>query len=125
MELEGKIVAVLELQKGNTAKGEWKKQNFVIETLSDFPKKVCVTVWGDKVAALASMSVGERVSLSIDIESREFNGKWYTDVKAFRIEKTSLGTSGGGSSKIASEMPPMPSQDDFNSIYSSEEDFVF
>lgn len=125
MELEGKIVAVLELQKGNTAKGEWKKQNIVIETLSDFPKKVCVTVWGDKVASLASMAIGERVSLSVDIESREFNGKWYTDVKAFRIEKASQGMSGGSSSKIASEMPPMPSQDDFNSIYSSEEDFVF
>lgn len=123
MELEGKIVAILELQKGSTAKGEWKKQNFVIETLSDFPKKICVTVWGDKVAALASMSIGERVSLSIDLESREFNGKWYTDVKAFRIEKTSQVISGKGGA--SADMPPMPAQDDFNAIYSSEEDFVF
>ncbi|MEG0500022.1 MAG: DUF3127 domain-containing protein [Rikenellaceae bacterium] len=127
MELEGKIVAVLELQKGNTAKGEWKKQNFVIETISDFPKKVCVTVWGDKVAALSSMTIGEMVSLSVDLESREFNGKWYTDVKAFRIEKTAQVMSGGSrnSAKVDQGMPPMPSQDDFNSIYSSEEDFVF
>lgn len=122
MELEGKIIAILELQKGNTAKGEWKKQNFVIETLSDFPKKVCITVWGDKVAALASMAIGERVSLSIDVESREFNGKWYTDVKAFRIDKTSQVISAKGA---PTDMPPMPSQDDFNAIYSSEEDFVF
>lgn len=124
MELDGKIVAVLDLQKGSSAKGEWKKQNFVIETISDFPKKVCVTVWGDKVAALSSMTIGDMVSLSIDIESREFNGKWYTDVKAFRIEKTSQVMSGGGA-KVDTAMPPMPSQDDFNSIYSSEEDFVF
>lgn len=124
MELEGKIVAVLELQKGSSAKGEWKKQNFVIETISDFPKKVCVTVWGDKVSALSSMSIGEMVSLSVDLESREFNGKWYTDVKAFRVEKTSQVMS-SGSAKIDPAMPPMPSQDDFNSIYSSEEDFVF
>lgn len=127
MELEGKIVSILELQSGASAKGGWKKQSFVVETLTDFPKKVCVTVWGDKVAALSSMQIGEKVSLSVDLESREFNGKWYTDVKAFRVDRMSQVMGGGAvtSGSMMPDTPPMPSQSDFDSIYSSEEDIIF
>ncbi len=118
MELDGRVISVLELQTGNSPKGEWRKQNFVIETLSDYPKKICVSVWGDKTAVLNTLKSGEIVSLSIDIESREFNGKWYTDVKAFRVDRRVDALSNN-------DAPPMPSQDDFDSLYSSEDDLVF
>ncbi len=118
MELEGRLISILELQSGSTAKGTWKKQNLIVETLTDYPKKVCITVWGDKVEVLKNMKIGEIVSMSVDLESREFNGKWYTDVKAFRLE--------GRSTTIENNnLPPMPSQDDFDTLYSSEEDMIF
>lgn len=119
MELEGKIVAVLEMQSGTTARGEWKKQNCVIETIADYPKKVCLTVWGDKVNTLATLKTGDMVSVSVDLESREFNGKWYTDVKANRIDALTT------FAQSKTDEPPMPSQSDFDSIYSSEEDIIF
>lgn len=89
MEITGKVVAILPLESGQGRNGEWKKQQFVIEIESgQFPKKVCAQLWGDKIAQ-AGLSLGEMVKVFFDIESREFNGRWYTDVKAWRVEKGS------------------------------------
>ena len=90
MEITGKIVSFLEVQKGEGKNGEWQKQEFVIETLdAKFPKKVCLNVWGvEKVENLTKYNkVGDNVKCSIEIESREFNGKYYTNVGAWRVEK--------------------------------------
>ena len=90
MEITGKIVSFLEVQKGEGKNGEWQKQEFVIETLdAKFPKKVCLNVWGvEKVENLTKYNkVGDNVKCSIEIDSREFNGKYYTNVGAWRVEK--------------------------------------
>ncbi len=86
MEISGTIIKMLPLQSGNGKNGEWKKQDFVIETASQYPKKICVTMWGDKIDQFA-LSEGQQITASIEIESREFNGRWYTDVKAWRVQK--------------------------------------
>lgn len=121
MELEGKIFSILELTKGASAKGEWKRQNIVIETTSDFPKKVCVSLWGPKVDAISGMQIGDKVSMTVDLESREFNGKWYTDVRASRIERVG----NIGNLTVRDDMPPMPDKDSVDSIFSSEDDLIF
>lgn len=95
MEITGKIVQILPEETGEGKNGPWKKQNFVLETQDQYPKKVCITVWGDKVN-LGNYSENETVTAAINIASREFNGKWYTDVTAWRIMK-------GGTT---SEQPP-------------------
>lgn len=89
MEIQGKIVQVLPLQSGvGQASGkEWKKQEYILETLDmQYPKKVCFNLWGDNIAKFA-LQVGEEVTVQIDIESREYNGRWYTDVKAWRVDR--------------------------------------
>jgi len=86
MEISGKIVQILPAETGEGRNGPWKKQNFVIETEEQFPKKVCITVWGDKIN-LANFSENDQVTVSINIESREYNNRWYTDVKAWRMVK--------------------------------------
>jgi len=83
MELTGKLVAVLPEQTGNGKNGVWKKQDVVVETEGKFPKKVCVSIWGDKVDR-SLLQMGAQLRVSFDLESREFNGKWYTDVKAWK-----------------------------------------
>ena len=88
MEISGKIIQILPEETGEGRNGPWKKQNFVIETEEQFPKKVCITVWGDKVD-LKSFAANDAVTASINIESREYNGRWYTDVKAWRLVKQS------------------------------------
>ena len=86
MEIIGKVVAVLELQSGTSKKGsEWKKRDFVIETLDEkFPKKVCFTLFGDR--ADACPSIDSVVNVSFDIDSHEYNGKWFNSVNAWKVE---------------------------------------
>ena len=88
MELRGRIFAILPLQTGQGRNGEWKKQDYVLETLDQYPKKVCFNMWGDKIDQYP-VNVGDEVVVSFDVESREYNGRWYTDVRAWKIDKTS------------------------------------
>lgn len=97
MELSGKIVQLLALQKGDGKNGGWKKQEFVIETSGNYPKKVCFSLWGDKIDQ-SPLSEGTAVKVSFDVESREYNGKWYTDAKAWKVEADN-GTSLSSSSR--------------------------
>ncbi|MEE9371751.1 MAG: DUF3127 domain-containing protein [Saprospiraceae bacterium] len=87
MEIQGKIIKLLPLQTGTSARGEWRKQEFIIETLGQYPKQVCLYMWGDTIDN-AKLQVGNEVTASVEIESREYNEKWYTNVKAWRLEPT-------------------------------------
>lgn len=87
MEVKGKVVTVLPLQSGTSQAGnQWKKQELVIETHDQFPKKICLTLFGDRVDQYP-VAQNDEIVASIDIESREYNGRWYTNVNAWKIEK--------------------------------------
>ena len=88
LEITGRLIQKLELQSGIGKTGSsWQKQEFVVETIEQYPKKICANLWGDKVDALAAVNIGDILVVSFAIESREFNGKWYTDVRAWKLEK--------------------------------------
>ncbi len=107
MELTGKLISKLPQESGQGKNGVWVKQGFVVETQEQYPRKVCISLWGDKVRDLDSFKLGDQIKASINLESREFNGKWFTDVRAWRLEKVGAATSVG-----MPEPPPMPSVDD-------------
>ena len=87
LEIQGKIVHILEKQSGEGRNGPWQKQEFVIETHKEqYPKKICMNLWGDKTSALERLNVGDEIRAKFNIESREYNGRWYTDIKAWMIE---------------------------------------
>jgi hypothetical protein len=86
MEITGRIIQKLGLQEGTSAKGGWKKQDFIVETSEKFPKKVCVSAWTEKVDDLNRYNINDEVKLSVNLESREYNGRWYTDVRFWKIE---------------------------------------
>ena len=88
MELKGKIIKLLPLQTGQGKNGEWKKQDYVIETDGQITRKVCFNLWGDKIGQF-KLQENDTVTVSFDLESREFNGRWYTDVKAWKIDRPS------------------------------------
>lgn len=86
MTLTGTITAILNSESGQGKNGEWSKQVFVIETIGDYPKKVAFTAWNAGVETLSKMRSGQQVTVSFNPESREYNGKWYTDLKSWKIE---------------------------------------
>jgi len=86
LEIIGKIHQILPLQSGVGKNGTWSKREFIIETFEQFPRKVCISAWGDKSDNLEQYPIGSTVKAAINIESREYNGKWYTDVRAWKIE---------------------------------------
>lgn len=85
MEIKGKVISFGPLIEGQSARGVWRKQEFIIETIEQYPKQVCLTCWGDTIDAVVNLKAGDTISAGINIESREFNGKWYTDVRAYNI----------------------------------------
>jgi hypothetical protein len=93
LEISGKVVQILDLQTGTSARGDWKKQNFILETEEQYPRKICIILWGDRIGDLAGIAVGsELITVSITIESREYNGNWFTDVRAWRIQRGHVAT---------------------------------
>jgi hypothetical protein len=94
MDISGKVVSILALQSGEGRNGVWKKQEFVIETQAQFPKKVCFSLWGDKIDQ-ARLAENDMITVSFDLESREFNGRWYTEAKAWKVAKSSESSAGG------------------------------
>ena len=84
MQLTAKLVQVLPIETGMGKNGEWKKQSVILETDGQYPKKVCVSIWGDKIPA--QLQEGSQLTVDFDIESREYNGRWYTDVKAWKVD---------------------------------------
>jgi len=88
MQVKGKIQQILKPESGVSRAGkEWKKQEFVIETEEQFPRKVCFTLFNDKVSLIDGIAVGEEVEVAFNLESREFNGKWYHNINAWKIDK--------------------------------------
>ncbi len=86
LDIRGKIIQIMPLQSGVSKTGNsWSKQEFVIETEEQFPKKVCFTLFGDKVSLLNGLSNGSQIDVSFNLESREFNGKWYSNINAWKI----------------------------------------
>ena len=125
LELEGRIARKLNVQSGTTARGPWQKQEFILEYQEgNFPTQVCMNVWGeDKVKELARYQLGDKVKVSFNLSSREYNGRWYSDIRAWRIEPA-----GQAAPAVPAAAPapsaPMPSADDMSSPL-DEEDLPF
>ncbi len=107
MEITGKVFKMLPLVTGQGRNGEWRKQEFVLEIESgQFPKKVCLSLWGDKID-LAAMAEGDMIKAFFDLDSREYNGRWFTEARAWRVEKTSAATAGSAPAEEPYNNPPL------------------
>ncbi len=105
LELEGTIRQKLGEQSGSSARGAWVKQEFLLEYPDgNFTAQVCLTAFGqDKVQELQKYQVGDRVKVSFNLRSREFNGRWYTDISIWRIAPA-----GAAAPQAAASQPQAP-----------------
>ena len=85
MQLTAKLTQLLAIQTGTGKNGEWKKQDIIIETEGQYPRKICVSVWGENID-YDKLKVGNYLILDIEIKSTEYNNKWYTNIIATKIE---------------------------------------
>ncbi|MDX1591903.1 MAG: DUF3127 domain-containing protein [Balneolaceae bacterium] len=97
LKITGTVKQILDMQSGEGKNGPWKKQDFILETPGKYPRQICVTQWGEQIDK-SNVQEGETLTVWIDIQSREYNGRWYTDIKAWRVER---GDSSGETSKGA------------------------
>lgn len=112
LQIKGKITEVLRAESGVSKAGnEWKKQEFVVETTEQFPKKICFTLFNDKTSLLEGFQAGSEVEVSFNLESREFNGKWFHNINAWKIEKPSSGNQADTPPEYRiDDIPPEPDE---------------
>jgi Domain of unknown function (DUF3127) len=118
MEIAGTVVSLLPLQTGQGKNGVWKKQEFILETPGQYPKKVCLSLWGEKVDEI-KLNIGEKITASLNLESREYNGRWYTEARAWKVAKQT------GDSASSRESAPPPTSDSFIPDNSASDDLPF
>ena len=107
MELEGTLVQILPLQEGVSKQSgnPWKKQQWILETDGQYPRRVMFQAFNARIDNL-HLEIGKRYVISLDAESREFNGRWYTDVRAWKADK-------GMAPAAGQQMPPVNAPDPF------------
>ena len=109
MNISGKVVQVLPIQTGTSKAGNpWQKQEFVLEQGGQYPRKVCISLFGDNVAKIPQ--VGQDVMVSVDIDSREFNARWYTEIKAWNIVQTGAQPAAPAPQQVATAPAAAPAQ---------------
>lgn len=87
MEFEGTVYKIMPVTKGTSARGDWQRQDVVFDYNdgSTFTRKICVTFF-NRPDDVAKLREGSAYSVSVNIESREYNGRWYTDIRAWRLQ---------------------------------------
>ena len=137
LELEGTLRQKLGVQQGTSARGQWAKQEFILEFPDgNFTSQACFTAWGqDKVAELDKYQVGDRVKVSFNLKSREYNGRWYNDLQIWRISPADVTPAAASapapaaapaySAAPAFESAPAPTLDDMPADSPEADDLPF
>lgn len=86
MEAIGKLIAILPEQSGQTERGPWTRGGFVIETEEQYPKKIAFTLFNESVGLIKPFQLGNVLRVQFSANSREYEGRWYTDLRCFRVE---------------------------------------
>lgn len=100
MEVTAKLIKIEAAQEGNSAKGAWRKALAIFETEEQYPKTLAIAFFNANLEEATKIPLGTTCKVKFDAKSREFNGKWYTDLTGFGIE--------------AVGQQPTPQQNDFD-----------
>ncbi|MEG0789584.1 MAG: DUF3127 domain-containing protein [Alistipes sp.] len=123
MEFEGTVYKILPVTKGTSARGEWQRQDVVFEVPEGtFSRKICVTFF-NKSEDAAKLREGATYTVSVNIESREYNGKWYTDVREWRIQ--SKDAQAATPAAPAVDLPPIGDAPQYGAASTEVDDLPF
>ena len=125
MEIEGKIIAVLPARSGVSQRtgNEWKSQEYVIETHDQYPRKCCFNIFGaDKIDAM-NIQAGEELRVSFDIDAHEYNGRWFNNVTAWKVDR--IDAAAGMAAGAPQAAPMTSSQVPFGATDNATDDLPF
>ena len=133
MEIIGKVVRLGNLTEGTSARGPWRKQELIIETEEQYPRTVCLICWTNQIDEIQKFAPGQTIKAQIEISSREFNGKWYTDVRVWRFDPVGATTAPAAAPAQPAQQPMMhqtppvaaPAQDFYPPAEDSVDDLPF
>jgi len=127
LEISGKLIKKLPVQSGSNDRGGWSRQEIIIETPGQYPKTVCVSLWGDRVNDAEKYNEGDMLKINFEVQSREYNGRWYTDIRAWRIEleAASSATTSTVATPPSSASAPSISDDPFANSTQQVDDLPF
>ena len=104
--IRGKITHVLESRTGTSEKGDWAVQNFVLQqTEGDYPKQINFEAFNKEW----DLQVGQEVEVSINLESRNWQDKWFLSAKAWKF--TYIGEQNSAASSQSAPKPQAQSAD--------------
>ncbi len=117
VELQGKVIVALPERSGTSSRGEWKSQEFVIETHESYPKKMVFNVFGAERLQRFNVKVGQEVNVSFDIDAHEYNNRWFNSINAFDVRivdatSNQAPAASAPTSESAPEQPQTPASDD-------------
>ncbi|MDR0667451.1 MAG: DUF3127 domain-containing protein [Prevotellaceae bacterium] len=132
LEISGKLIKKLDVQSGQSDRGSWSRQEIIIEVPGQFPRQVCLSLWNEQVNEAARFNIGDILKVGVDIQSREYNGKWYTSIRPWRMEVEAVGVATPPPAASAPAAPAAPAtagvtagEDPFNTTQSQEDDLPF
>ena len=108
MELQGKVIAALDVRTGTSARGEWKAQDFVIETHENYPHKMSFTVFGEDRLQRFNIQIGQEVNVSFDIDAHEYQGRWFNSIRAYDVRQVDPAQFGAPAAAAPQAAPAAP-----------------
>ena len=112
LKIKGRLLQVNEIVKGTSQAGkEWQKLEFIIETFEQFAKKICFTLFGDKTALINGIKINESITVHFNLESREYNGKYFHNLNAWKIE-TEQADAPIEQAQVIEDLPPIPDEEE-------------
>ena len=88
MEIIGKAIAALSVKSGVSQRSgeQWQSREYVIETQEQYPKKMCFEVFGTDKLKEFNIRNNDLIKVYFDISAREYNGRWYNSIRAWKVE---------------------------------------
>ena len=115
MELTGKIIAVLPERSGVSARtgSEWKMASYVLETMEQYPRKMVFEIFGSDRIAQCNIQLGEVLTVSFDIDAREYQGRWFNSIRAWKVDRNTM-PEGAAPQDFVPPFPPAGAPADFS-----------
>ena len=112
MDLTGKVIAIMEARSGTSQRtgNMWMTQEYVIEVPGQYPRKMMFNIFGEDRIKQFNIQAGEEITVQFDIDAREFNGRWYNDIRAYNIIRGQAAQSVPAATTVASAASPFPPQ---------------